>query len=486
MGRDTLLRIVAVVSSSLLVAYLTLATQCFLPGLRLTTWLVANFLFIASMWGVMDWRAKLAADAARSRDRRKEKALRRQLQRLSLLSVSALVTFLVSDTLYNVALHRMATPLPFQFEKNKDISGLEIGLRLPRYRVGDGGRNKSHGLIGGEIYGELVPPQLVDHPQWRKEIVEFRRVEYRLDEHGYRNPTGTWPQASCLAVGDSFVFGAGIDAESTWVSQLRDAGMPIYNMGESGTGPVDQWQRVQELLQGSPPEALQTIVWMFFGGNDLQGRYGSEFAEDSSQIITGTVFVGPLRALEAIRDDSLLGRLRNGRIQRLRYPPEYWFQGELLPAPRYVNSSGKAKLFYAPYIEEAQRSEASLTHDPQVAATEKVWEQLSERATKSGWQVLLVYAPSAEHLLGDRYENFPQTAPPVVANWLEKQASERGFAYLDLSPALKEANEKEIPYFRDDTHWNRWGHSTARHAIGEKLSELGWWEIANSEEIDAH
>lgn len=481
MGRDTLLRIVAVVSSSLLVAYMTLATQCFLSGLRLTTWLVANFLWTAILWGVIDWRAKLAADAARSRDRRKEKALRRQLQRLSLLSVSALLAFLVSDTLYNVALHRMGTPLPFQFEKSPSIGGLEIGLRLPRHRVGDGGRNKSFGLIGGEIYGELVPPQLVDHPQWQKEIVESRRVEYRMDEHGYRNPTGIWSQASCLAVGDSFVFGAGIDAESTWVSQLRDAGLSIYNMGESGTGPVDQWQRVQELLHTSAPETLRTIVWMFFGGNDLQGRYGSEFGEDTSQIVAGTVLVGPLRALEAIRDDSLLGRLRNGRIQRLRYPAEYWFEGALLPAPRYVNSRGEAKLFYAPYIEEAQRTEASLADDPQVAATAKVWEQLSNRATKLGWQVLLVYAPSAEHLLGDSYESFPQTEPPVVANWLEKQASERGFAYLDLSPVLKQASEKEIPYFRDDTHWNRWGHVTARRAIEEKLGELGWYDFPDSE-----
>jgi lysophospholipase L1-like esterase len=474
MARDTVLRIVAVVSSSLLIAYLTLATQCFTSGLRLTTWFVGNMVWTSVVWMVLSLRAQWAADAARSRDRRQQKKLRKQMQIILLVCSASLIAFLSCDTIYNIALQRIATPLPFQFERSKSIGGLEIGLRLPRYRVGEGGRNKPFGVIGGEVYGELVPPRLVDHRDWQEKVVERRRVEYRLDEHGYRNPIGAWREADWVAVGDSFVFGAGIDVESTWVEQCKAAGLSIYNMGESGTGPVDQWQRLQELVSGAANEKLQNVIWMFFGGNDLQVRGGSEFAEDSSQVLAGTLLVGPLRGIEAVRDDSLLGRLRTGRVARLRYPPAYWFQGQLLPAPLYEHKRGGAKLFYAPYIEEARRSEASLLGDGQLGELQRVWEQLGRRAQELGWRVLMVYAPSAEHLLGSDYEGFPETAPPHLATWLEKQAEERGFAYLNVSGALSAGSETELPYFRDDTHWNSWGHAIVHQAITAKLSELGW------------
>jgi hypothetical protein len=457
-----------VVCGTLLAAYLTLVTQCFTSGLSLRVWGMITV-------GVMLMLGYIAGRLQRKPSGKKFVAL------ASLLAASVLFAFLLFDTAYHVILYRVATPLPFAFEQTRSTGGLEVNLGIPRYRVTEGGRNKPHAVIGGLVFGELVPPALVDDRQFRQQVVETRRVEYRIDEYGYRNDPQIWASAPWLALGDSFVFGASIDAADTWVSRLGETASPLYNMGESGTAPAGQWERFREQYQRSPTTQLKTIVWMIFGGNDLDSPAGSEFGGDSSQVVADTVLVGPLRAIEAVRDKAVLSRVRTGTLRPLRYEPAYWFNEQLLPAPLYQSAKLGAKLFYPPYIYQACRDKKDVLSDESLQEIERVFSELQQEADKLGWHTLIVFAPSAEHLLGSQFESFPAIAEDSFEQWTSEAAVRHGFAYLDLSDALLAGCQTMLPYFRDDTHWNAWGHEIAFQQIHDKLSLLDWIPNAPSD-----
>ncbi len=466
--RNAWIRGMFVVWGTLLFAYLTLVTQCFTSGVSLRVWALIN---VSAMFLL----GFIAGRLVQKPSGKKMVALG------SLVAASILFAFLLFDTSYQIILHRVATPLPFAFEKTSSTGGLEINLDIPRYRVNDGGRNKPNSMIGGLVFGELVPPALVDDPEFRQQVVETRRVEYRIDEFGYRNELQSWESAAWLALGDSFVFGASIDSSATWVSRLGEAASPLYNMGESGTAPAGQWERLREQLQRSPAPQLKTIVWMVFGGNDLDSPAASEFSEDSSQVVADTFLVGPLRTIEAIRDKSVLSRVRNGTLRPLRYESAYWFNEQLLPAPLYRSASLGAKLFYAPYIYQACRDKKDILADASLREIERVFGEMQQEAGKLGWHTLIVFAPSAEHLLGSQFEGFPTLAENSFEQWISDAAARYGFAYLDLSHALNAGSETLLPYFRDDTHWNAWGHEIAFQEIKAKLTELDWIPIAPSD-----
>ena len=117
-----LLRWFVVLSTSLLIAYVGLTREYGIEGLRLRNWGLITLAATLVVWGYACWCERRGCH-------------KKGLAAMGLLSASTLGTLVIADTLYNVTLNRWATPLPFSFDTTPRGLGLELQLKLPRFRT---------------------------------------------------------------------------------------------------------------------------------------------------------------------------------------------------------------------------------------------------------------------------------------------------------------------------------------------------------------
>jgi hypothetical protein len=103
-------------------------------------------------------------------------------------------------------------------------------------------------------YGEALP--------WSN-----RRVRYRSDEHGFRNPTGI-RQADVVCIGDSFTEACQVAEEETFARQVEaNSGVRCVNLGLSGYGPQQELLVLKRFSLAYQP---RLVVWQLWEGNDLE------------------------------------------------------------------------------------------------------------------------------------------------------------------------------------------------------------------------
>ena len=73
---------------------------------------------------------------------------------------------------------------------------------------------------------------------------------YQLDDHGFRNEL-PWPEhADVIVIGDSLVFGYGVDVSQAWPQQLAGlTGKSVVNLGLIGASP-QQYRKIHEVFHG--------------------------------------------------------------------------------------------------------------------------------------------------------------------------------------------------------------------------------------------
>lgn len=93
-------------------------------------------------------------------------------------------------------------------------------------------------------------------------------VVYRSDEHGFRNPAGTWisRHAQLAVVGESYAQGYCVPDGAGFVDRLRARYGVTLNLGISGGAPLMQLAAIREYL---PDYAPQRVLWVFSEGIDL-------------------------------------------------------------------------------------------------------------------------------------------------------------------------------------------------------------------------
>jgi hypothetical protein len=90
---------------------------------------------------------------------------------------------------------------------------------------------------------------------------------YDADDQGYTNPPGIHPPFDAVIVGDSFVQGACVGTEYSFVETLRKEGLHVYNLGMGGAGPLTDLAQIVENLDRLSP---RLVVWVHFAGNDIK------------------------------------------------------------------------------------------------------------------------------------------------------------------------------------------------------------------------
>jgi hypothetical protein len=91
---------------------------------------------------------------------------------------------------------------------------------------------------------------------------------FETDEHGFRNPRGSWlqPVIDIVAVGDSFTEGCEVHDQESFKSQVRNRFPQTINLGLGGGGPFTMLACLREYGSVLRPKA---VLWCFYEGNDL-------------------------------------------------------------------------------------------------------------------------------------------------------------------------------------------------------------------------
>jgi len=278
---------------------------------------------------------------------------------------------------------------------------------------------------------------------------------HRSDQLGNRNPED-WERADVLLLGDSMVYGHGVEEPETFASRLRaETGRRVVNAGQTDSSAVEYLAKVQSFLPLLHPK----VVVIFLYRNDLGDIRRARTSDQVRALIEHGVApeartYTPAELFEKANPGLGVGGFLLERSQVARVVRYCWLRithrrtGELRDRRRYVNSSDADALAY------------------QRAALQKMLE--SARAT--GSKLVLGYMPTSA---------IPDSAVEQRARRVrtETQAlAERfGLPFFDPSPALVRADGHSDPaaFLDGDWHLNAEGHRRLAHALAEFLRQKG-------------
>lgn len=91
-------------------------------------------------------------------------------------------------------------------------------------------------------------------------------ITYNSDEHGFRNPFGSWARGRppLLAVGDSFTHGMCVG--NPFVETIRGRHAGAVNLGMMGAGPLTELAILKEYASVLQPAV---VLWLYYEGNDI-------------------------------------------------------------------------------------------------------------------------------------------------------------------------------------------------------------------------
>jgi hypothetical protein len=109
---------------------------------------------------------------------------------------------------------------------------------------------------------------------------------------------------------------------------------------------------------------------------------------------------------------------------------------------------------------------------PNRPALETAFAEMERLVEARRLDVTVVLAPSFPRLYAAAFGHAAAVSrEPHFLRFVERLAVRRGFATVNLAELMRPYAERELLYFRDDTHWNARGNRVAaeliaRHAFG--------------------
>lgn len=295
-----------------------------------------------------------------------------------------------------------------------------------------------------------------------------RRERFVTDRMGFRNEPRApgSPRPDLIVLGDSFGAGIGTTQERTFPTLLRERyGMATYNLSLPGS----PWHEGATLAETLPRLAVRPgtlVLWMLFGGNDLDEPYRPE-------------------AIEALPHRSAPGRwitaVRNFRWHSpiglmLARPPRQAVGDITVRRLR----DGRPVLFYLLYAVRARRTAQDIAAHPNFPAFRATFQATAGLVRRSGLRLAVVSLPSKEEVYRELLDGLPGGPDPSpFVSVLVRASEEAGVPFLDLAPALRRAAQAEwrasgrLLWWEDDTHWNELGHAEVARLLHEWLGLEG-------------
>ncbi len=334
----------------------------------------------------------------------------------------------------------------------------------------------SGNTFGGNYYRELI-----HSPTMTNSVLELRHIKYSIDEYGFRETTPL-KQARIFALGDSFTFGLSTSQDNIWVEVLeKKLSQPIYNLGVFDTSPKQQLMLLEHMLQTKQDTfKIQHLLWMIFEGNDLEDSYKilrsfpEQKNETFSNLFRGTVIDVLASIPVLVKKQSVINRILSRR-QILASPfgevdgiDHYLIDGMRLIFPLYHSTRWGYRLFPSWLIEISRKSESYIMNHPNRPLLDQTFETMASLSKEHGFKVIILIAPSSPRLYAPYFENFPRISEePHFINYVAELSNNLGFSTVNLYQSMQPYAEKELLFWRDDTHWNKRGNEVVAEIIAK-------------------
>jgi hypothetical protein len=299
---------------------------------------------------------------------------------------------------------------------------------------------------------------------------------HRADAYGQRNPE-TWEQVDVALIGDSMVYGHGVEEHDTAAAYLRGRlGVRVANLGRWGDSPVEYTLKLRVF---AAPLRPRVAVVVFFQ-NDISGTNVARSAEQQRAFVDGAPVpeladvtreallaeASPPRSRwspEAIRRALLLPRAVAWAMRPETPPPH----GDWAPPPSGPGTEEPDGATQPPAMadDDAPRPDETLAIEYLHAACTR----MDETARGAGMTLVLVTLPA---LLGGRPDRFDR----MVHREVDAAAKRLGLRFLDATPAFRGPDGRWLPgmLLPRDGHLTpaghrRFGEEIARFLEAEKL-----------------
>lgn len=326
----------------------------------------------------------------------------------------------------------------------------------------------------GGFYVADPPGRYRLNPGYRGRI--YNRAEYdneiRINGAGLRGPevgVKDPERRRVLVIGDSFVFGVGVEDSETFVARLSTAEASRFEGLNAGIPAFGVPDAASWLARHGVALQPDVVLLSIFQGNDLV-----DASPDQEEILVVDGLLVP-------------GKSSRGLKAWLhRHSHLYVLFKSFLEIPNLMPLREKLGLS-EPWKVRVLREEfgvysraAPSEMEEAIAATDQALGELVELGSEQGFVVLAVLIPSEVQVdpvrwsaglrsLGLDHEDYdPQVPTRIFAELLERHA----IATLDLGPifAAGLAAGEEL-YFHLDRHWTSAGHAKAAEAIASFVDQ---------------
>lgn len=291
---------------------------------------------------------------------------------------------------------------------------------------------------------------------------------YQLDELGFRNKGPLPSQADIVVIGDSLVFGYGVDIDQAWPQTLaRLSGRTVVNLGLIGASP-QQYLRIYETFGRAFKPKI--VVLGFFASNDF---WDAEQFEHWQQSGVGGNYLewrdyGRPKAADL---EHLLGRMEYAAKKHL-----YLVQLLGLGVKALTRHPGSPPAMLEWNGEEIIRLDAGYLE--QLTANAKPGNpvftlvmdsllQLQRLVEADGGRLVVVFQPGKEVI----YLPFTGDSAPHPSTAISAALEQQNIATLQLVPAFQASAEAgNMLYFPTDGHPNAMGYRLIAEQVAQWLA----------------
>lgn len=297
--------------------------------------------------------------------------------------------------------------------------------------------------------------------------VKINSNGFRDEEHAFQGKTG---HLRIAAIGDSMLFGHGVNAEKTVINQLREMLAPhvnttieVFNFGVPGYNPNQYYKTLYMEAAKYKPDL---ILVFFYVGNDW--TMGQNMMEADGVSADGFL----INTKNKFSFESFRSFLFPVRIFLKTHSQAY-----MLLRDRGRALLMKSKLMYVPGLTLYRKDPAFYDRYKYTLEMIRRMHNFSTAKLQSPFVVCIIpekvtvnkalfqSAIDGYHLNLDDYDwRQPQSI-------LARYCSANDIAYVDLTSALREAENKKATYLAIDPHWNAWGHRVAAQEVAEYLQD---------------
>lgn len=289
----------------------------------------------------------------------------------------------------------------------------------------------------------------------------------QFNQYGFRESDMDIAKRYKIAVvGDSFVFGAGVEENETFehllgLSLMKSHDVGVYNLGMSGLYPYQYLQTIEEMWPVVRPDMI-IIVYNF--GNDITCERKSIISE---------YFFPNLRF---VLRRWLFEYLNQNEIEKLIETMNISESFKDLMRNGMINPYLARKVYYFPNMTKEYQQQ--ITWFEGCNENKEILQDIENTVAEKNAKLLIVLIPNkyqvsnvswkVQESFGLQFDNALLTDRKLQDSFLVF-CHENEISCLDLLPYLKQSNEE--PSFIIDGHFNRVGHMITATAIASYLEE---------------